>query len=676
MMRQRDAKTPCAKPVGAVVRRRAGGVAARLKPVVAAGVSGGRLLFAVLIVLMLARTASATIDVYMIRGTNDFGIYVLNTATNNDQRIYAGAYPGGSSATLAQRPSDGMLFYVINGANAQVYMFNPATPTVAPVALPNTLGPGIPASFRMAFSPNGTLYYMPDSGILYTIATTGAGAGAATAGPNISGTGSGGDMAFINNTSFYVINSGRQLYTCSTAGGAAVPVGGGAGTITFPGGATPATLGLAFDNAGRLLVQTQNPSNYYSINTATRVATFAGTLGGGTTATGDMASIDVPNPNLSITKTNNVTSVYQGQAVTYTVVVTNNGTYAVTGAVTDTVPATLTGVTWTCAASANSTCAAASGTGNTINTSATLAAAGTATYTITGTLNASSGTLTNTATVAVPAWLTDSNTANNTATDSDPIVPAANIAITKTAASTFAVGSNASYTLAVSNAGPQSAAGVITVTDNLPAGLSYVSGTGTNWTCSSAGATVTCTHPGPLANAASLPNITLTVSVAVAAAPNVSNSATVSSPTFDPTPANNTSTISTPVLYIQLQKSFVVAGNPTPGNDITYTVAFINLGGAPVQNLTIVDMVPFNTDFRVGSATASHTTVPVIQYSNAARTAVTPPPTPTPFTLYTPPGANGTYDPQVNWIRWTFPGSIPTAGAGSSGSVSFVVRIR
>lgn len=645
---------------------------------VAAVLFGGRLCFAVLVLLALARTASATIDVYQIRGSNDFGIYVLNTAGGNDQRLFAGTYPGGSSATLAQRPSDGMLFYVINGTNAQIYSYNPATPAVAPVALPNTLGAGIPGSFRMAFSPNGTLYYMPDTGILYTIATTGVNAGQATAGPTVTGLGSGGDMAFINNTSFYVINSSRQLFTCSTAGGAAAPVGGaaGGGTITFPAGATPATLGLAFDSAGRLLTQTQNPSNYYVINIAARTAAVAGTLGGGTTPTGDMASANVPDPNLSITKTNNVTSVYQGMLVTYSVVVTNNGTYAVTGTVADTVPATLTGVTWACTASAGSTCTTASGAGNAINTSATLAAAGTATYTITGTLTASSGTLANTATVAVPTWLTDSNTGNNTATDSDPIVAAANIAITKTAATTFAVGSNASYTLAVSNAGPQSAAGIITVTDNLPAGLSYVSGTGTNWTCSNVGAAVTCTHPGPIANAGSLPAITLTVSVAVAAAPNVTNSATVSSPTFDPTPANNTSTITTPVLYILLQKAFSITGNPTPGNDITYTVTFTNMGGAAVQNLTIVDMVPLNTDFRVGSATSSHTTVPVIQYSNVARTAITPPPTPSPFTLYTPPGANGTYDPQVNWVRWTFPASIPASGAGSSGSVTFVVRIR
>ncbi|MGB8508394.1 MAG: hypothetical protein WCD76_08310, partial [Pyrinomonadaceae bacterium] len=130
--------------------------------------SGKGLGLALLLVLALARTASATVNVYQIRGTADFGIYVVDFAGGNDQRIIGGSYLGGSSATLAQRPSDGMLFYVVNATNPQIYTYNPATPGIAPVALPNTLGAGIAGSFRMAFSPAGTLYYFPDGGTIYT----------------------------------------------------------------------------------------------------------------------------------------------------------------------------------------------------------------------------------------------------------------------------------------------------------------------------------------------------------------------------------------------------------------------------------------------------------------------------------------------------------------------------
>ena len=293
-------------------------------------------------ILLVSQAAAAqSNNIYEIRGTTDFGIYHINATTGTVTTLFTG-YPGGSSATIAQRPSDGMLFYAINATNGQVYRYNPATPSVAPVALTGTLGAAVPASFRMAFSPGGTLYYMPDTGVLYTINQV---TGVATAGPTVTGIGSGGDMAFNAGGTLYVINSARQLYTAPLAGGAAPLLG----TVTFPGGITPATLGMAFDGAGVMRVQTQSPSNMYNVSLATFVASNAIAIGGGTTSTGDLANIAVVNPDLSITKTNGVTSVYQGGPVSYTIVVTNKtAAYAVTGTVADTVPASVTGVTWTC----------------------------------------------------------------------------------------------------------------------------------------------------------------------------------------------------------------------------------------------------------------------------------------------------------------------------------------
>src|SRR5262249_24063915 len=58
-----------------------------------------------------------------------------------------------------------------------------------------------------------------------------------------------------------------------------------------------------------------------------------------------------PVTDLAITKTDGLTSALPGDVVTYTVVVTNAGPSAATGAtVADTIPAALTGVTWTCTA--------------------------------------------------------------------------------------------------------------------------------------------------------------------------------------------------------------------------------------------------------------------------------------------------------------------------------------
>jgi uncharacterized repeat protein (TIGR01451 family) len=644
--------------------------------------------FVVLILFALAPAASAQTSVYHIRGNAAAGsnnIWSVNPGTGAETLVYTN-YPGGNAATLAQRASDGVIFYAINaasGSNGAVYSFNPATPSVAPLLLgnigPSTSGGNVGSGFRMAFLGN-TLYYMTggggaDNDRLYTVNQL---TGQATPGPNITGTGNGGDMAFSGNT-LYIINQNRQLYSTTVAGGAATLVG----TVTFPAGATPGTLGLAVDSAGRLLIQTQSPSNLYAITLPSLAASLIGTVGGGTTPTGDLASAVVPAPDISVTKTDGVASTYQGATVTYTVTVRNNGAYTVSANLIDTVPASLTGVTWACVASAGSTCDAASGSGNAINTGATLEASDTVIYTITGTVNVSSGSIANTATVSLDAtWLVESSAANNTATDTDTVVAAADLSITKAASGSFVVGNNAAYTLTARNNGPQSATGTITVSDTLPAGLSYFSAAGTGWTCSNAGAVVTCTRPGPVTSGTTLPAITLTVTVALAAAPSVSNTASVSSSvTFDPTASNNTSTVTTPILYINLNKTFTLGGaNPTPGTDINYSVAFSNLGGAPVQNLVITDpdtasvlKINDNADFKVGSVIntlgSTGLTVTVAFSNNSGATYA-----------YTPVsgggGAPAGYDRNVTHIRWSFTGNLSQTAPNNAGSVAFSVRIR
>lgn len=130
-----------------------------------------------------------------------------------------------------------------------------------------------------------------------------------------------------------------------------------------------------------------------------------------------------PQADLSITKSNGASSIAAGTATSYTITVANAGPTSVTGAtVTDTMPAALTNVSWSCAPAA--ACGAASGTGS-INTTVSLATGASATFVVNATLDAAAtGTLVNTATVAVPAGASDPNTANNSATDTDTIIPA------------------------------------------------------------------------------------------------------------------------------------------------------------------------------------------------------------------------------------------------------------
>lgn len=635
--------------------------------------------------LCLCSRSFASTNAYEIRGTPDFGIYQLNLTTNVLTTLVS-PYPGGSSATLAQRPSDGMLFYAINATNGQVYRYNPATPSVAPVALTSTLGTSVPASLRMAFNSSGTLYYLPDTGVLYTINQV---TGVATAGPTISGLGSGGDMAFNSSGTLYVVNSTRQVFTASLAGGAATSLG----TLTFPGGATPAPIGVIFDGSNTMRVQTQNPSSLYTVNLGTLAASSPVTLGGGTSSTGDLGNATVPDPDLSITKSSGTTTVYQGGPVTYTIVVTNNtSAYAVTGTVTDTVPATVTGVTWTCAASAGSSCAAASGSGNTISTSATLAPSGTATYTVSGTISTTAtGTLSNTASVAVPSFLSDTTPGNNSATDTDTINVQADLSLTKTdGVASVTAGSTVTYTIVVKNAATSTGAsnGSI-VTDTVPAVITSVT-----WTCGTPTLSATCGAASGSGNTinttANLPigatlTYTVTGTLSVSATGTLANTASIVAPAggvSDPTDlsrngaGNNSATDSdaiTSIPSVALVKSVNPTGNQIPGTDLTYTIAFTNGGGVVARSLVISDPVPANTDFKVGSVTNSLGTTGLtvaVAYSNNNGTSY----------AYTPVsgggGATAGYDRNVTNVRWTFTGNLSQTPPNNAGSVSFIAKIR
>ncbi len=108
-------------------------------------------------------------------------------------------------------------------------------------------------------------------------------------------------------------------------------------------------------------------------------------------------------------------------------------------------------------------------------------------------------------------------------------------------------GGTLSYAIGVHNGGPDGASAV-KVVDTLPASVTFVSATGTNWTCNNVSGTVTCNRTGGnLANGADAPSITIAVTApGGTGTTSISNSATVSSPN-DVTPANNTATASTVV---------------------------------------------------------------------------------------------------------------------------------
>ncbi|GAB2830600.1 hypothetical protein GCM10027276_36590 [Comamonas piscis] len=128
-----------------------------------------------------------------------------------------------------------------------------------------------------------------------------------------------------------------------------------------------------------------------------------------------------PSADLSITNTSSASSVAPGATVTYTIAASNAGPMDATGAtVTNTLPAALTGATWTCVGTGGGTCTA-SGSGN-INDSVNLPAGATVTYTVTAKVAANAtGSLATTASIASPAGVDDPTPANNSATISSVV---------------------------------------------------------------------------------------------------------------------------------------------------------------------------------------------------------------------------------------------------------------
>ncbi|HEU4388693.1 MAG TPA: S-layer homology domain-containing protein, partial [Blastocatellia bacterium] len=152
----------------------------------------------------------------------------------------------------------------------------------------------------------------------------------------------------------------------------------------------------------------------------------------------------------------------------------------------------------------------------------------------------STGVYTIEATTAIPGSIFNYTVSLLTDVSSD-------LSLTKTHSGSFVVGMNGLYTMTVQNNGPQPTQGTTVVTDTLPAGLSFVSGTGTDWSCSAVGQTVTCTNSNAIASSSSS-SIDLTVAVAGAAGPMTSNTASVFSGSADSNFSNNSATDPTAVV--------------------------------------------------------------------------------------------------------------------------------
>jgi len=206
--------------------------------------------------------------------------------------------------------------------------------------------------------------------------------------------------------------------------------------------------------------------------------------------------------------------------------------------------------------------------------------------------------------------------------------PVADLGIEKTHSGDFTAGQQGSFDIVVHNYGPEIATGTATVTDTLPAGMGFVSGTGSGWTCGAVDQTVTCNNSAPgIAIGADLPTLTLTVAVAGSAAASLDNTAAVSHPMFDGTGGNQAATDTVAILRSNLSTSTksvvdLGGGDAEVGDVLRYTIVLDETGGqgiaatgvevvddlpADLGGLSIVSIPAGATDLSVGSGGANGT---------------------------------------------------------------------
>jgi len=160
-------------------------------------------------------------------------------------------------------------------------------------------------------------------------------------------------------------------------------------------------------------------------------------------------------------------------------------------------------------------------------------------------------------TVTASSTTSDPNLVDNTASWALSGTPEADLGITQTAdPEPFTAGTTATYELTVTNSGTNSSAP--TVTDILPSGLTLVaagqSGSQTSSTCTAGTSNpqiVTCSDPAPVPlapGATRVYRLTVTVSPDVLDGTNLTNSAQVQGTTPEASLADNSTTLTTPVL--------------------------------------------------------------------------------------------------------------------------------
>jgi uncharacterized repeat protein (TIGR01451 family) len=388
-------------------------------------------------------------------------------------------------------------------------------------------------------------------------------------------------------------------YTAAPSGGATGYTATGSGnvndTVFLPVGASityivHATIGLT---------ATGSVSDTALLTLPTGVSDPDPSNNSSTTAAQAIAPLSV---DLQVTNTANWTTAKPGNSGTFTIVVTNAGPDPVTGVpVTDTFPATLTGVTYSATQSGGAS-GFTSGSG-TINDTVNLPAGSSIIYTVHATIAAgATGSISDTATATVPAWATDANSGNNSGTAAVALTPlSADLQVSMSSSwATNDPDSTGSYTITVTNAGPDGVTGAHFMA-TFPTTLTNVAYT-TDWTGTASGFDPSGSGNSidNMLNLASGSSVTYSVTAAIDAAAqtgdDLTSTASVTAPSGVTDPPGNNS-VSKPQTVGVLEADLAITniasfGTSTPGSIGTYTIVITNNGPNDVTGATVSDNFP------------------------------------------------------------------------------------
>lgn len=283
----------------------------------------------------------------------------------------------------------------------------------------------------------------------------------------------------------------------------------------------------------------------------------------------------------------------------------------------------------------------------------------------------SAASIANTATVTTESYDTDPSNDSDTANTS--VTQSADLGVTKNGPPTVTAGNDVTYTVAINNAGPSDAVSV-SLTDTLPANLTFVSATqtsGPTFNCTGT-STITCTIATFAANSSATFDFVAHVASSTPSGTSIANTATVTSATFDPSSPNTSTTTATTATSADVSVTKTGPAAVAPGTDITYNVTVANTGPSDAANVSLTDTAPTGTTFVSVTQTSGPTfnctggaTTTCTIASLAANASAT-----FQFVMHVDPTTTGTISNTANVTSTT---ADPTPGNGTSTSAPAAV---